>query len=108
MIKVVDVLDRAAEQLDREFAGSKATKGALLNALGLTYRGLGLYDRAEKAHTKARAVRESALGPDHPDTLQSRNNLAVAYVATGRAAEAVRLHEGTLKLLETRLGADHA
>ena len=37
-----------------------------LDALGRTYRGLGLYDRAVSLHTKARAVRETALGPDHP------------------------------------------
>jgi hypothetical protein len=27
------------------------------------------------------------LGPDHPDTLQSRNNLANAYQAAGRLGE---------------------
>jgi tetratricopeptide (TPR) repeat protein len=106
-IKLVDVLDRAAEKLDKEFAGSQATKGALLDALGETYRGLGLYERAETTHTKARAVRESALGPDHPDTLNSRNNLAVAYYAAGRTAEAIALHEATLKLYEAKLGPDH-
>jgi serine/threonine protein kinase/tetratricopeptide (TPR) repeat protein len=106
-IKVVDVLDRAAEKLDKEFAGSQATKGALLNALGRTYHGLGLYDKAEKAHTKARAVRESALGPDHPDTLQSRNNLARTYHAAGRTAEAIALQERTLRLSEAKLGPDH-
>ena len=57
--------------------------GALLDALGRTYWGLGLFDRAVSLHTKARAVREAALGPDHPDTLASRNNLANAY-AVGR------------------------
>ena len=35
------MLDRASERLDKEFAGSQATKGALLDALGRTYRGLG-------------------------------------------------------------------
>ncbi len=31
------------------------------------------------------AARERVLGPDHPDTLGSRNNLAAAYRAAGRA-----------------------
>jgi serine/threonine protein kinase len=35
-VKVTDVLDRASGRLDQEFAGSQATKGALLQALGLT------------------------------------------------------------------------
>jgi tetratricopeptide (TPR) repeat protein len=50
---------------------------------------------------------ESRLGPDHPSTLTGRNNLALAYLATGRADDAVRLHEGVLKALESRLGPDH-
>ena len=33
-VKVADVLDRAGEKLDQGFAGSQATKGALLDALG--------------------------------------------------------------------------
>ena len=50
---------------------------------------------------------ERVLGPDHPDTLQSRNNLAAAYVAAGRAAEAIPLHERTLAGRERVLGPDH-
>ena len=148
-VKVADVLDRASDRLDKGFAGSQATKGALLDALGRTYRGLGLYDRAVSLHTKARTVREagagprpprharqpqqprhrlpggrpdvrgdraargtlklreSKLGPDHPDTLKSRNNLANAYWSAGRNAEAIALHEETLKLRESKLGPDH-
>ena len=47
------------------------------------------------------------LGPDHPDTLTSRNNLALAYQEAGRAAEAIPLHEQTLAALERVLGPDH-
>ena len=50
---------------------------------------------------------EAKLGPDHPHTLASRNNLAAAYFAAGRYAEAIALHEATLKLMESKLGPDH-
>jgi lipopolysaccharide biosynthesis regulator YciM len=106
-IKVVDVLDRAAVKLDKDFAGAPAIRGALLDALGQTYAGLGLYDRAEKTHAMARAIRESAIGPDHPDTLKSRTSLARAYLAAGRTKEAIALHEATLKLRESTLGTEH-
>jgi tetratricopeptide (TPR) repeat protein len=106
-VKVVDLLDRAGKRLDQESAGSPATQGALLDALGQTYRGLGLYDQAISLHTRARAVREAALGPDHPDTLGSRSNLALAYRDAGRTAEAIALDELTLKLREAALGPDH-
>ena len=58
-------------------------------------------------HEATLKLQESKLGPDHPDTLTSRNNLAVAYRAAGRTAEAIKLHEATLKLQESKLGPDH-
>ncbi len=106
-IKVADVLDKAAEKLDKESSVSAVIRGALLDALGLSYRGLGQYDKAVSLLTKARVLRETALGPDHPDTLKSGNNLASACYSAGRLAEAIALHEATLKLCEARLGPHH-
>lgn len=53
------------------------------------------------------AARERVFGTDHPRTLASRNNLAVAYRETGRAAEAIPLCEQNLEACERLLGADH-
>jgi eukaryotic-like serine/threonine-protein kinase len=47
------------------------------------------------------------LGPDHLDTLESCNSLAVAYAAGGHAAGAIAMHEKTLKQRESTLGPDH-
>jgi hypothetical protein len=47
------------------------------------------------------------LGPDHPDTMTSRNNLANGYAAVGRNAEAITLHEQTLADRTRILGPDH-
>ena len=52
-------------------------------------------------------MQRGSLGPDHPKTLESRNNLAVAYYAAGRLSEAIALFEATLKTAETKLGPDH-
>ena len=41
-------------------------------------------------------MRKVKLGPDHPDTLASMNNLATSYAALGRQAEALRLRVETL------------
>ena len=48
-----------------------------------------------------------ALGPDHPTTLASRNNLAYAYWSAGRVDEAIDLFERTLADREHVLGPDH-
>jgi serine/threonine protein kinase/tetratricopeptide (TPR) repeat protein len=106
-IKVADLLDRAVRKLDKEFTGTEATRGELLDSLGDTYIGLGIYEKAVTTHAKARAVREAALGPNHRDTLTSCNNLAGAFYLVGRTSEAIALHEETVKLSESALGRDH-
>jgi serine/threonine protein kinase len=107
-VKVADILDRASKRLDQEFIGSEATRGALLDALGQTYSGLGLTDSAVPLLDRAGAVREAALGLDHADTLKTRNRIIFLYAAeAGRAPEAVALGEATLKLATSKLGPDH-
>jgi len=53
------------------------------------------------------AERELIQGDTHPDTLTSRNNLALAYRMAGRLGEAVRLYERTLADSVRVLGDTH-
>ena len=48
-----------------------------------------------------------SLGPDHPQTLRARMNLARAYQDAGRLAEAVAITEETVKRQRAALGPDH-
>jgi hypothetical protein len=50
---------------------------------------------------------ERVLGPDHPDTLTSRNNLASAYQAAGDLGRAIPLHEAVFADCERVLGPNH-
>jgi tetratricopeptide (TPR) repeat protein len=50
---------------------------------------------------------EQSLGPAHPSTLTSRNNLAHACQAAGETSRAVALHEANLALFEQALGPTH-
>jgi tetratricopeptide (TPR) repeat protein len=47
------------------------------------------------------------LGPDHPGTFASRDNLAVAYVRAGRHDEAIGLHRQVVADRARVLGPDH-
>ena len=47
------------------------------------------------------------LGPHHPDTLASRNNLAGTYRASGRLDKAIALYEQNLEDSIRVLGTDH-
>ena len=50
---------------------------------------------------------ERVLGRDHPDTLASRNHLAIAYENVGRMGEAIKLYTRTLADSGRVLGRDH-
>ena len=49
---------------------------------------------------------ERLLGPDHPDTLNSQNSLAAAYLAVGRTDDAIPLFEQILTARQRLLGPD--
>jgi hypothetical protein len=99
-------------------AGSAAAgpPGTGLEAAMLRARWWALVFLTELGDSTAQAItvgehlaadHDRVLGPDHPDTLASRNNLAEVYRAAGRTGEAITLHEQTLTALERLLGPDH-
>ena len=74
------------------------------------YHLIELGDRAPQAIAVGEPLTadlERLLGPGHPDTLNSRNSLAAAYLAAGRVADAIPLFEQTLVILQRQLGPDH-
>ena len=68
-------------------------------SLGMSQLALGLTDSVTRAC--------DALGPHHPDTLASRNNLAGTYRDAGRLDKAIALYEQTLEDSIRVLGPDH-
>ena len=68
-------------------------------SLGMSQLALGLTDSVTRAC--------NALGPDHPDTLASRNSLAGAYRDAGRLDKAITLYEQILEDSINVLGTDH-
>jgi tetratricopeptide (TPR) repeat protein len=68
---------------------------------------LGYPDRAIALFTKACATFSARLGPDHPETLEGMNDLAISYRAAGQNDRAVKLLEEMLALKKAKLGPDH-
>jgi tetratricopeptide (TPR) repeat protein len=64
-----------------------------LNNLAALYRAQGQYAQAEPLFKRSLAIREKALGPDHPDVATSLNNLAALFRKTGREKEAEALEK---------------
>ena len=90
-----------SRQLLRYEQIKKATFHSFLHAdnLGLSFEAIVL-------KTTVKTL-QHVMGPDHPDTLILRSNLACAYVSVGRLAEAIALFEQVLTDSIRILGNDH-
>ncbi len=73
----------------------------------MAYREAGRWDRAIPLFERTLAAQTARLGPDHPNTLLTQNNLAPAYQAVGQIDRAIALLEQTLAGRTAKLGADH-
>ena len=89
--------------------------GEQLAAMLTRLRSLGLNHLVELGDTMPHAIAigepliadlDRLLGPDDPDTVRARNDLARAYRETGRVADAIPLVEQVLAARERLFGAD--
>jgi CHAT domain-containing protein/Tfp pilus assembly protein PilF len=78
-----------------------------LNNLALRLRDQGKYAAADPLYRRSLAIKEKALGPDHPDVATSLNNLANLLSDQGKYAAAEPLYHRSLALTEKALGSDH-
>jgi eukaryotic-like serine/threonine-protein kinase len=101
-------LEESADDLDVDLIDDPKTLGRMQALLGLTLSSLGNAKKAIELLTKARGALEVSLGPDHPDTLMSINNLALAYHRDGQFAKALPLYQESLAKTKAKFGPDHA
>ena len=80
-------------------SGSTCVSTGTVHSLPMTRRG--------RCFERALAIREKVLGPEHPDTAKSLNNLALLLQAQGELAAARPLHERALAIREKVLGPEH-
>jgi CHAT domain-containing protein len=78
-----------------------------LNHQVFQYYAMGQYHQATALAQRALEIREKALGPEHPETAVSLNNLANLFEAMGDYAKAEPLFEHALAIREKALGPEH-
>jgi tetratricopeptide (TPR) repeat protein len=71
------------------------------------YESQGNYTEALRFYKNALAIYEKSLGPEHPDTANSLNNLAALYYKQGKLGEAMPLYQRALAIYEKSLGPEH-
>ncbi|HSZ29284.1 MAG TPA: tetratricopeptide repeat protein [Pseudonocardiaceae bacterium] len=67
----------------------------------------GRYSLAERAWTQIYEARRDEHGEEHPDTLTSRNNRALALGELGRLEEAETEHRAVLQIRQRALSEEH-
>ncbi|KAF2630919.1 kinesin light chain 1 [Macroventuria anomochaeta] len=85
----------------------KAASASLLDRVGQCQASLGQYSAAGIMHQQVLSVRKKVLGPEHPDTLTSMSNLALALSNQGKYAEAEEMDSETLRLSKKVSGDEH-
>ena len=90
------MLDTAAKKLETDLAAQPARRAELQEALGTTYRALGLFREAILLEEKVLDYHRAASGREHPDRLMAMHNLALYYAEVGRWDEAIKLQEEVL------------
>ncbi|MBE1496314.1 tetratricopeptide (TPR) repeat protein [Amycolatopsis lexingtonensis] len=102
------VLPHARALLERTTPNTDTTQTSrLFNELGLYLAGQGDLRTAIGYLTRAGDRYQPLFGPDHPNTLTARNNLAGAYDLAGDLGRAIPLSEATFADRERVLGPDH-
>ena len=84
-VTVRAAIDAAEPRIADRFKDQPVVEADIRDTLGESYFYLADYSIAIKQLGTALNLRRRTLGPDHPITLESRNNLAATYAASGRA-----------------------
>jgi serine/threonine protein kinase/tetratricopeptide (TPR) repeat protein len=106
-VTVHKALEAALPFLDKSFTKAPLIQAYMHLALGSSFLRLGDAQTAAEQYQAARTLYTKLQGPEDPDTLASMSNLASAFDALGRYAEALKLGEETLTIQKASLGPDH-
>ena len=102
-----EVLDDAASSMSAKFAGQPRVEARLRFTVGKTYGALGEYDKAESNLKRAIEVATRELGPEHPETLRAKVQLADVHREQARYDEAEALLDETFETRRRVLGPEH-
>jgi tetratricopeptide (TPR) repeat protein len=93
---------------DMVATGVGASAATLFDYIGaFRLSALAAYAQARPLFEQALAIREKVLGPEHPATAESLNNLALTLTEEGDLAAARPLYERAVAIKEKVLGLEH-
>src|SRR5262249_22600237 len=106
-VTVRKAVDAAEAKIAAAFRDRPTVEASVRYVLGSTYRRLGEQPLAIPQLERAQQLRTATLGPNHPETLATQNELALAYWGDGQLGRVIPLIERALAAQKARLGPDH-
>jgi tetratricopeptide (TPR) repeat protein/tRNA A-37 threonylcarbamoyl transferase component Bud32 len=106
-VTVEDVLAKAAAKVEKSFADQPDVEADVRRAVGLTYHKLGVFEQAQPQLERVLALRRRQQGPDHVDTMDAANELALLLQDQGKYKEALQLFRQNLEDHRRVSGPDH-
>src|SRR4029453_10444334 len=100
-------LDRAEPEIAQAFADQPLAEASIRHTMGRSYWHLGELRPALRQNDRALTLQRQLLGPEHPETLGTMNNLGLVLYALGRSEDARQIHDEALQLQRRILGPEH-
>ena len=105
-VRMVQVIDAAAKNLDRDLANEPEVLIRAHQTLALTYQNLGLFEPAEQQNRAALAVVRHSQGTESPAAADAETTLAIILTNRGQAVEAESLLRHALSVQRAQAQPD--
>jgi len=97
-VKVYDVLEQAAEDVETELKDQPGVEAAIRSTLGNTYVNLGEYDKGKPFLVKSYNINKNLYGEESRETAENIHDLALYYDWIGEYKIADSLYDKSIKL----------
>ena len=87
-IKAREILDKAAERIEKELASQPKIQARLMAVMGNVYWYLGLYTESLPLYERSLSINRRTLGNDDPETLHSFGRMGTLLYAQGKNEKA--------------------
>jgi eukaryotic-like serine/threonine-protein kinase len=103
-----EILDKASGEIESGLKNDPELQSHMMYTMALTYRGLGLYGRAQELLERALAIQQKVLGANDRETLRSMSQLGWLLQEQHHYAEGEKLQRQALEGQQRALGPENA
>ncbi len=102
-----ELLDKGAARLESDLASQPEIMATMYDVIGMVYRELGLYPKADSMHRQALVNNQQLYGNQSLETASTLNLLGYVNRRQGDYAGADSMYRGALAIQRAQLGNEH-